>query len=178
MKRIKFYGLMVTASWALTGCAPEITSPSSAQDASPVASADVTTPQPDLSLADPVVSAALPIAVVSDQGDVATADLRVPAGYSFNQTFALELAVTNSQGRHGYLSVCSDFSQAAQSFAVDYANCQLRVALEGDFAASLDLANNVTSVIAVVWYFDTNEPADFALWEKDSSAKARFEIVL
>jgi hypothetical protein len=173
MKRNAFYWVMVTASFVLVGCAPEIMSPSSGPDVSSANSADVITP-----MVDPVVVAALPLEESLDQGAVATADLRVPAGYSFNQTYALALAVANQQQRAGYLSVCSDFSQQEQGYVVNYANCQLRVALEGDFAATLDLPNNVNSIIAVVWYFDTDQPADFAVWEKDDALEARFKVVL
>ncbi|MDB9894746.1 hypothetical protein OAC77_03210 [Reinekea forsetii] len=173
MKRNAFYWVMVTAIFVLVGCAPEVVSPSSGPDVSSANSADVITP-----MVDPVVVAALPLEESLDQGAVATADLRVPAGYSFNQTYALELAVANQQQRAGYLSVCSDFSQQEQGYVVNYANCQLRVALEGDFAATLDLPNNVSSVLAVVWYFDTDQPADFAVWEKDDALEARFEVVL
>jgi hypothetical protein len=213
-KRNAFYCVMVTASLALAGCAPEIASPSVGTDTSLVPSSDIATPSPglDTSLADsadsntPVVSASLvevaisplastaaltlvedPLAVVAmppekslDQGAVATSDLRVPAGYSFKQTYDLEVVVANSQERVGYLSVCSDFSQQEQEqgYAVNYANCQLRAALEGDFAATLELPNNVNSIIAVVWYFDTDKPAAFAVWEKDDAAELRFDVVL
>jgi hypothetical protein len=173
MKRNAFYWVMVTAIFVLVGCAPEIVSPSSGPDASPVASVTAITP-----VADAVAVTSMPLEESLDQGAVATADLRVPAGYSFNQTYALELAVANQQQRAGYLSVCSDFSQQEQGYVVNYANCQLRVALEGDFAATLDLPNNVSSVLAVVWYFDTDQPADFAVWEKDDALEARFEVVL
>lgn len=212
MKRNAFYCVMVTASLALAGCAPEIASPSVGPDTSLVPSSDIATPSSglDASPADsvdsntPVVSASLvevaisplastaaltlvedPLAVVAmppekslDQGAVATSDLRVPAGYSFKQTYDLEVVVANSQERVGYLSVCSDFSQQEQGYAVNYANCQLRAALEGDFATTLELPNNVSSIIAVVWYFDTDQPADFAVWEKDDALEARFEVVL
>ena len=88
------------------------------------------------------------------------------------------MATTSNSVPVIYLSVCSDFSQQEQGYVVNYANCQLRVALEGDFAATLDLPNNVSSVLAVVWYFDTDQPADFAVWEKDDALEARFEVVL
>ena len=177
MKGDKFYRLVVAASLALAGCAPEtLVASSSISNAALVTGADALITDSDLGLA--TVGQPMYKEPGLSQEGVATADFKVPAGFDFKQTFALEVSVSNSQDRSGYLSVCIDFTRLGPTYDVNYANCQLRATLDGDFAATLELPNNVPSVVAVVWYFEPGQSADFALWERGSDAPALLQVVL
>lgn len=96
-----------------------------------------------------------------------SSEIVVPKGFDLETEQAFTLAVNHSQTNvDAYLSVCTDFeAQADGSFDINYDSCVMRTSLEFDtFEAEIAVTNDVTKLIAALWFMDTEIDPIYSEW--------------
>ncbi|WP_434930587.1 hypothetical protein ACRWQM_15830 [Shewanella sp. HL-SH5] len=86
-------------------------------------------------------------------------DLIVDPDFDLQAAFTLSINVDIASGKRGYFSLCDKFEQQGQTISVNYESCLLRGALDnGQLSESLLVANHQRDLMAVVWFYDGNQP--------------------
>lgn len=86
-------------------------------------------------------------------------DLVVDPDFDLQAAFTLSINVDIASGKRGYFSLCDKFEQQGQTISVNYESCLLRGALDnGQLTESLLVANHQRDLMAVVWFYDGNQP--------------------
>lgn len=107
--------------------------------------------------------------VVSAQGDVATADLRVDRDFTLAQQSSLDIVVEQPGSDPSYLSVCTDFSESSSGYSVNYDSCVLRTAITDASTFSIAVPNDINAVLAVRWFYSDTQAPSFSLWERQTA---------
>lgn len=145
------------------------TAPAVTEDPVVVVVTDDTTSEP----AEPITLSRISTLETVSGSDVVTSDAEsssdivVPKGFDLETEQAFSLAVNHSQTDvDAYLSVCTDFeAQADGSFDINYDSCVMRTSLEFDtFQAEIAVTNDVTNLIAALWFMDTDIDPIYSEW--------------
>jgi len=83
----------------------------------------------------------------------------VDPDFDLQAALTLSINVDIASGKRGYFSLCDKFEQQGQTISVNYESCLLRGALDnGQLNESLLVANHQRDLMAVVWFYDGNQP--------------------
>ncbi len=104
--------------------------------------------------------------VVSSDAE-SSSDIVVPQGFDLEteQTFSLGVNHPHTD-TDAYLSICTDFTKKSDgSVDINYDSCVMRTSLEFQtFEAEIAVTNDVTSLIAALWFIDTSIDPVYTDW--------------
>ena len=86
-----------------------------------------------------------------------TADLRSSADFDFStsRAIAIDFDVVQARTSPGLMSLCTKYTELGGAYDVDYGSCTVQSPLvDGVYSGSMDVTNDVDSVIGVVWFKD------------------------
>ena len=86
-----------------------------------------------------------------------TADLKSSADFDFStsRAIAIDFDVVQARTSPGLMSLCTKYTEASGEYDVDYDSCTVQSPLvDGVYSGSMDVTNDVDSVIGVVWFKD------------------------
>lgn len=148
--------LLVTACTGLVGCGG-----SDGQLLSAPVSAS-TPPDSAAALAEPTEN------VVANR----TADLKSTSSFEFKTQWELhvDFDIADARNSQGFLSLCSDYEFDGESaYQINYDKCALRAAIDnGRFNSSVNVTNDVTDLLAVVWFNEAFRAPLFLEFEIDN----------
>ena len=92
-------------------------------------------------------------------------DLVVAPSNNLEATFALTIDIELDHSKRGYVSLCDQYHPAENGFSVNFESCLLRGPLvAGQLKESLQVANHVRELMAVIWFYDGSDPV-YHLWQ-------------
>jgi hypothetical protein len=98
-----------------------------------------------------------------------TSDLQASSDFNFSDAWDLSVDVDVSARISGpaYLTICSNFSETAEGYDVDYDNCQLKTALrDGAYQGSLKMTGTKTRLLVTLLDFSKPEQPQQLVWER------------
>ncbi|WP_027874410.1 hypothetical protein [Spongiibacter marinus] len=107
-----------------------------------------------------------------------TSELIVPTGFDLEQDYQLTISAHAADfgSENAYLSVCSNFSEANGSYDVDYSSCIMKATLSPQIERTLQIPNDVETLVAVVFALNgDNEPA-FSQWQRSGDSEEYWHV--
>ena len=106
-------------------------------------------------------------------------NLAIARENNLGSTRKLSVTVDMSSDR-SYLSICPSEGQAEEATTMSYDSCILRSPLsDGRETMALDLPNHIDSLVAVVWFYESNREPLTMHWDRpfaDNQADLRWFI--
>lgn len=100
-------------------------------------------------------------------------DLVVAPTFNLQATFTLTVDIELDQSKRGYFSLCDPYDQSQSSVSVNFESCLLRGPLvAGQLKESLQVANHVHELLAVIWFYDGSDPI-YQRWQHASADTAQ-----
>ncbi|MEZ9198512.1 hypothetical protein [Shewanella sp. 10N.286.54.B9] len=86
-------------------------------------------------------------------------DLVVDADNALEASYQLTINVDKSNQSRGYFSLCDDYTAQGGSYSVNFDSCLFRGPLsDGKLNKELKIANHESQLIAVIWYYEGQNP--------------------
>jgi len=100
-------------------------------------------------------------------------DLVVAPTFNLQATFTLTVDIELDQNTRGYFSLCDPYDQSKSPVRVNFESCLLRGPLvAGQLKESLQVANHVRELMAVIWFYDGSDPI-YQRWQQASADTAQ-----
>lgn len=104
-------------------------------------------------------------------------DLVVNSDNKMQAAFELMVALDIHSQKRGYFSLCDDYSNDNNSYAVNFESCLYRGPLvNGKLDTNLKVANHNGELLAVIWFYDDTSP-QFQLWQYDTDLEQQLLVV-
>lgn len=90
-----------------------------------------------------------------------TAALKSSADFNFetSRAIAIDFNVAAASNSPGLMSLCTKYTKSNDNYDVDYSSCTVQAPLvNGSYNGKMDVTNDVSSVIGVVWFKDEAIP--------------------
>jgi len=103
-----------------------------------------------------------------------TADLKSSADFDFSssRSIAIDFDVAEATTSPGLMSLCTKYSKVDDSFDIDYDSCAVQAPLvNGVYSGTMELTNDVNSVVGVVWFKDKSIPPVYKEFSLEVGAK-------
>lgn len=88
-----------------------------------------------------------------------TAELKSSADFNFDtsRAIAIDFDVAQARTSAGLMSLCTKYTETDGEYDVDYDSCTVQSPLvDGIYSGSMDVTNDISSVIGVVWFKDSD----------------------
>lgn len=100
-----------------------------------------------------------------------TSELVAAKSFLLKPEYDLAINYVNKDGRDAYLSVCTDFTEEADTVKVDYNSCLLRTSISDDYQGVLTVANDNDRLVMAIWYLDDAKNPVYEIWQHDADAE-------
>ncbi|WOT06167.1 hypothetical protein [Shewanella youngdeokensis] len=95
-------------------------------------------------------------------------DLVVDADNALESSFTLNIAINTASQSRGYFSLCDDYTANGGGYEVNFDSCLFRGPLsDGQLSKELKVANHHNKLIAVIWFYDGQDP-QYQQWAYNS----------
>ncbi len=94
--------------------------------------------------------------------------MNIASSYNLSSASALDIEIQSTATR-GFLSVCEDSSATLDVHTFDYGQCMLRAPVKQlSSKFNLTLPNHVNSLIAILWFYDSNKTPLVYRWQRSN----------
>jgi hypothetical protein len=107
--------------------------------------------------------------LLQDAG-IQTSELVASETFLFSNSwdFTIDLDVSGRQSGRLYLTLCGDYEQDGDGFAVDYSNCQLKTAVDdGKYTALLRLTGLTDRLLVTIVPMNNPQQVEYVEWRRD-----------
>jgi hypothetical protein len=114
-------------------------------------------------------------ATESDSEVRSLGDLEISRVSGLSTVSRLNIEIEMSAGR-SYLSVCPEPAGEIEVNTLDYNSCMIRAPINASRNVfELDVPNHLDSLVAVLWYYDTEKAPFVSRWQRNSAKGAAFD---
>ena len=111
----------------------------------------------------------------NDNYQVVTADKRYSLRiyrHGINSRDEIDFEVAAAANSPALLSLCTEYTKSGDSFDINYDSCAVKTPLvNGSYNSSMEITNNINSVVGVVWFKDEAIPPVYKEFSLEVGAK-------
>ncbi len=96
---------------------------------------------------------------LTDVSDTRTLSVAKEFSFDTAQTIDIAFDLESARDTDASVSICTDYTQDGDAYDIDYESCTVRGPMyDGVFSHSMEVTNEFSSVVAVVWFLDPTMP--------------------